>query len=59
MSNYVIKHLMSENEISEEEAREMLKDIKDEMNEAIEAGHYEEAEEIWEEETGLEMDYYI
>lgn len=59
MMGYVIKHIMEENDIEEEEAREMLKDINAEMDEAIAAGHYEEAEDIWESETGLEMDYYI
>lgn len=53
----IIKILMDRDDMSRKEAIELINDVKEMMQEAIEDGSYMEAEEIFEDELGLEPDY--
>lgn len=53
----IIKILMDRDDMSREEAIELINDVKEMMQKAIEDGSYMEAEEIFEDELGLEPDY--
>lgn len=53
----IIKILMDRDDMSRKEAIELINDVKEMMQEAIEDGSYIEAEEIFEDELGLEPDY--
>lgn len=55
--NRVVQILMNRDGMTETEAREAVQDCVDMMEEAIEAGHYLEAEDIFMDELGLEPDY--
>lgn len=54
-----IKAIMNRDGISEDEARQIVNDARDEMLNLIELGCFEDAEYVWQEATGLEMDYFI
>ena len=55
--NEVLRILMTRDGMSESEAREVIADVREAMDEAIAEGDYFEAEEIFESELGLEPDY--
>lgn len=57
--NRVVKILMQRDGMTKEEAVELIQETKEEMNEAIEAGEYGWAEEVFEGNLGLEPDYII
>lgn len=55
--NKVVQILMLRDELTEEEALDMFNECKEEIEQAVEEGDYELAEEILESDLGLEMDY--
>lgn len=55
----IIRILMERDDLTEKEATELLTDVREMMNEAIDAGDYIEAEMIFEDELGLEPDYIV
>lgn len=55
--NRVVQILMNRDGMTETEAREAVQDCVDMMEEAIQEGHYLEAEDIFMDELGLEPDY--
>lgn len=55
--NRVVRILMNRDGMTETEAREAVQDCVDMMEEAIQEGHYLEAEDIFMDELGLEPDY--
>ena len=55
--NRVVKILMRRDGITEEEAREIIAEVKEMMESSIGDGCYSEAEEIFQDELGLEPDY--
>ena len=55
--NRIVKILMQRDEMSKEEAEELLQETREAMMEAIDAGHYIEAEDIMVDYLGLEPDY--
>lgn len=57
VKNEVVRILMERDGMSESEARELLQEVREMMFEAIDEGSYIEAEEIFEDELGLEPDY--
>lgn len=57
--NRVIKILMQRDEMTKDEAMELINDVKEAMMDCIESGNYMEAEDIFTSELGLEPDYII
>ena len=57
VKNKVVQILMERDGMSESEARELINEVQEMMFEAIDAGSYLEAEEIFQDELGLEPDY--
>lgn len=55
--NRVVKILMKRDGMSVEEAKDLVAEVVDMMNDAIAMGDYEEAQMIVEDELGLEPDY--
>lgn len=55
----VIKILMRRDEMTREEATELVKDTMREVRDAIEAGDFNLAEDIFTGDLGLEPDYLI
>lgn len=55
----IVNILMRRDGISENEARNLIEDCMLEIHEAIAAGRYMEAEDIFMQEIGLEPDYLI
>lgn len=53
----VIKILMKRDDLTYEEAKEMCEECREAMLEAIDGGHFDEAEEILRGNLGLEPDY--
>lgn len=53
----VIKILMERDHLTREEARNVVKNVLDILY--VNADDYEYCEEIWMEETGLEVDYLL
>lgn len=56
-TNEIIRILMERDGMDLQEAKEVFNDVKSEMEEAIADGDYELAEEIFEGDLGLELDY--
>ncbi len=56
--NNIKKVLMERDGMTAKEADELMDEVYNMMMEAIEAGDYTEAEEIFASELGLEPDYY-
>lgn len=56
-TNEIIRILMERDGMDFEEAKEVFMDVKSEMEDAIADGDYELAEEIFEGDLGLELDY--
>lgn len=59
MSKEVINILMKRDGMTEQEAKEVADDVREEMLDAIDAGDYSLAEEIFEDDLGLEPDYIM
>lgn len=57
VKNKVVQILMERDGMSESDARELINEVQEMMFEAIDAGSYVEAEEIFQDELGLEPDY--
>ena len=57
--NEIINILMRRDGISENEAKNLVKDCMVEVETAIAGGHYMEAEDIFMDWLGLESDYLI
>ena len=57
--NRIVKILMERDDITEEEAKALIKDVREMMEDAIADGDYSEAEDIMAGELGLEMDYIM
>ena len=55
--NRVVKILMERDDMTEEDAREMIQDTKDEIEDAIACGDYDLVEDLMSGDLGLEMDY--
>lgn len=55
--NKVVKILMERDGLSREDAYDLIKDVRAEMQDAIACGDYDLAEEIMESDLGLEPDY--
>ena len=53
----VIEILMKRDNITEQEAKKLVSRVSEEITYAIEAGQYDEVEDIMYTELGLEMDY--
>jgi predicted small secreted protein len=54
-----VKTIMKRDNISKKEAMKIVRDAKEEMMNLIEMGMFEDAEYVWQEATGLEIDYAI
>jgi len=57
--NEIISVLMRRDNLSKEEAREVVKETMESVRECIEEGDFEAAEDIFTSELGLEPDYLI
>lgn len=57
MANQIKKTLMERDGLTATEAKEEMNYVREMMEDAIANGDYFEAEEIFEEEFGLELDY--
>ena len=57
--NKIIKILMDRDDMTHEEATEVVMDTKQMVESAIRSGDYTAAEDIFQEELGLEMDYIV
>ena len=57
--NVVVKILMKRDGMTEQEAYDLVAEVREMILEAVERGDYEEAEEIFESELGLELDYLL
>ncbi len=57
--NVVVKILMKRDGMTEQEAYDLVAEVREMVLEAVERGDYEEAEEIFESELGLELDYLL
>ena len=55
--NKIVDVLMKRDDMTQKEAKDHLKCVREMMNDAIESGDYFEAEEIMYNELGLELDY--
>ena len=55
--NKVVKILMSRDNMTQEEAEHLLKNVREEIDEVLADGDYESVEDIIYTELGLEMDY--
>ena len=55
----IIKILMERDGLTEQEAKDMVQDVKQMVEHSIAQGDYEEAEEIFLSELGLEIDYMV
>ena len=55
----IIKILMNRDDLSKEEAMEVAKETKEMVESAIRSGDYTAAEDIFQEELGLEIDYMV
>lgn len=55
----IIKILMERDGMTENEAKDMVQDVKQMVEHSIKQGDYEEAEEIFLSELGLEIDYMV
>lgn len=55
----IIKILMNRDDLSHEEATEVVKETKEMVESAIRSGDYTAAEDIFQEELGLEIDYMV
>lgn len=55
----IIKILMNRDDLSKEEATEVAKETKEMVESAIRSGDYTAAEDIFQEELGLEIDYMV
>lgn len=55
----IIKILMNRDDLSKEEAMEVVKETKEMVESAIRSGDYTAAEDIFMEELGLEIDYMV
>lgn len=59
MPDKIMEILMRRDGLDKEEARDTLYEAMDGVNWYVERGCYEEAEQCWEETTGLEVDYLM
>ena len=57
--NDIVKIIMKRDGMTEEEAREYVDEVMEEVNDAIASGDYELAEDIFEGDLGLEIDYLL
>ena len=57
--NKIIKILMNRDDMTKEEATEVVMDTKKMVESAIRSGDYTAAEDIFMEELGLEIDYMV
>lgn len=57
MKNRIVKVLMERDGLTESEAIAQVKECKQHMMKFIEAGNYDAAEIVLEEDLGLELDY--
>lgn len=57
--NKIIKILMNRDDMTKEEATEVVMDTKKMVESAIRSGDYTAAEDIFQEELGLEIDYIV
>ncbi len=55
--NKVISILMKRDDMTLEDARDLVADVREQIEEAVADGDYEYAEDIMLSELGLEMDY--
>ena len=55
--NRIVKILMNRDDLTESEAKEVVKDARRMIDDAVSEGNYEEAEDIMASELGLDMDY--
>ena len=55
--NRVVKILMDRDNMSEEDAKDMVNSTKDEIEDAIACGDYDLVEDLMSGDLGLEMDY--
>lgn len=55
----IVKILMRRDGLSKSEAKNFLDDVMKEIEDAIAYGDWEDAEDIWMGETGLEVDYLM
>lgn len=53
------KILMERDEMDEKEAEELIEETKKEINDCIKCGNIEGAEEIFNDNIGLEIDYLV
>lgn len=57
--NQIIRHIMRMENCTPEDAEEILDDVLNEINIAIQWGDYELAEDIWTGDLGLDLDYML
>lgn len=57
--NQIIRHIMRMENCTREDAEEILADVINEVEIAIQQGDYELAEDIWMGDLGLEIDYMM
>ena len=57
--NQIIRHIMRLENCTREDAEEILDDVLNEVNIAIQQGDYELAEDIWTGDLGLDLDYML
>lgn len=57
--NHIIRHIMRMENCTPEDAEEILDDVMNEVNIAIQQGDYELAEDIWTGDLGLDLDYML
>lgn len=57
--NQIIRHIMRMENCTREDAEEILADVINEVEIAIQQGDYELAEDIWMGDLGLEVDYMM
>ena len=55
----IVKILMRRDGLSKSEAKNFLDDVMNEIEDAIASGNWEDAEDIWIGEVGLEVDYLM
>lgn len=55
----IVRILMERDGMTEEEAKDLVAEVREMMIEALKEGDYLEAEEIFEDELGLEPDYML
>lgn len=55
--NEIIRHIMRMENCTRQDAEDILDDVLNEVNIAIQQGDYELAEDIWIGDLGLDLDY--